>query len=186
MYMWSTGATSQAINANMSGVYSATITDAFNCTATDMITITHLASPTISHAGSNISCAGQVDARISLTLAGGVSPFNVLWSNTQTTQTITGLNAGVYTATITDANTCAYVYSAAVTRPDTLELDSVYKVNPTCEYSIDGQVQLFPIGGTLPYAVKVVIMVRSYTPPAKVLIFPTTKLSMFELVKLPV
>jgi hypothetical protein len=25
-------------------------------------------------------------------------------------------------------------------------------VNPTCEYSVDGQVQLFPIGGTLPYA----------------------------------
>jgi hypothetical protein len=39
-------------------------------------------------------------------VVGGTEPYTYLWSNGQTTQTATGLAAGTYSVTVTDANGC--------------------------------------------------------------------------------
>ncbi|MBK8658308.1 MAG: PKD domain-containing protein [Bacteroidetes bacterium] len=49
-------------------------------------------------------------------VTGGVSPYTYLWNDPaqQTTQTATGLSAGVYNVTVTDANGCKSISSATV------------------------------------------------------------------------
>jgi glucose/arabinose dehydrogenase len=52
------------------------------------------------------TCAGDADGSIDLTIVNAAPPISVTWSNGQTTEDIEGLSAGVYTATISDANDC--------------------------------------------------------------------------------
>lgn len=47
-------------------------------------------------------------------VSGGLTPFTYLWSNGATTSTITGLTAGTYTVTVTDAAGCISVQSVTV------------------------------------------------------------------------
>lgn len=47
-------------------------------------------------------------------ISGGVAPFTYVWSNGETTETIDGLHAGVYTVTVTDAAGCSATQSVEV------------------------------------------------------------------------
>jgi ribosomal protein L44E len=51
----------------------------------------------------SVSCARGNNGAISLAVSGGVAPYIVLWGNGMTGASISGLTAGNYTATITDA-----------------------------------------------------------------------------------
>ena len=56
----------------------------------------------------NETCAGDMDGLIGLNLQSGATPFTVLWSTGETTDTITNLGSGDYSVTVTDANGCPY------------------------------------------------------------------------------
>ncbi len=104
---WSNGATSP-LNGNLvSGTYSVTVTDADGCVVTASNTVTapplltspiSLVVPITTYGGSNGS--------IKVTPAGGVTPYNVVWSNASTATTLANLSAGAYAVTTTDANGC--------------------------------------------------------------------------------
>ena len=49
------------------------------------------------------SCHGYSNGELSITPSGGQAPFTYLWSNGETTQTISDLSAGYYTVLVTDA-----------------------------------------------------------------------------------
>jgi hypothetical protein len=55
-------------------------------------------------AATNATCFGANDGTVTLTPTNGTAPYGVLWSNGSTGVSLTGLAAGTYTATITDAN----------------------------------------------------------------------------------
>jgi hypothetical protein len=103
-YLWNTGATGQDIAQAAPGVYSVTVTDAKSCKATTTVTVSRKNGPlslTASHI--NVSGAGRQDGSIDLSVIGGVNPFKYLWSNGATSEDLTGLVAGTYTVTVTDA-----------------------------------------------------------------------------------
>ena len=61
----------------------------------------------------SVSCSGE-DGSINLSFSGGTAPYSFLWSNSETSQNIVGLEPGTYSVTITDANTCTITTSATV------------------------------------------------------------------------
>lgn len=60
-------------------------------------------------------CPGGCDGAINLTTSGGKPPYAFKWSTNATSQNISGLCAGTYTVSITDANNCLEVKSCTVT-----------------------------------------------------------------------
>ncbi|HRB26263.1 MAG TPA: choice-of-anchor L domain-containing protein, partial [Bacteroidia bacterium] len=99
-YLWSGGATTQTINVTAGGNYAVTVTNAAGCTATTNKVITVNALPVPAISGPAGICPGA-----SANLFAG-SYASYLWSNGNTTPSITTNVSGNYTVTVTDANGC--------------------------------------------------------------------------------
>src|SRR5690606_5620721 len=72
-YLWSTGATTQAITATTSGTYTVTVTDAFNCSATASETVTVLTESTAAASATSDKPNDEIcnGGNITLTANGG-------------------------------------------------------------------------------------------------------------------
>ena len=62
------------------------------------------------------SCPGDANGEVTVSMNGGNPPFSYSWNTTpvQNTQTATGLSAGTYTVTVTDADQCVVTASARI------------------------------------------------------------------------
>ncbi len=152
-YLWSNGATTQTISNLSAGSYSVTITDANNCTfSLSDITISQPASPlnievdSIKHA----SCYGQNNGLIIVHGNGGTSPYQYLWSNNVTTNSIAFIPAGIYTVTVTDAAGCSDTRTITISQPTAIIVHSNI-TNATCNYGKDGKIEIEVTGGNAPY-----------------------------------
>ncbi|MFO0204480.1 MAG: HYR domain-containing protein, partial [Alphaproteobacteria bacterium] len=97
-----------------------------------------------------ISCAGGSDGVASVVASGGTGAYSYAWSNSQNTAMATNLSAGMYTVTVTDANSCTATGSATITAPAGLTLmASSTAVN--CFGGTDGGATVTVSGGTAPY-----------------------------------
>jgi hypothetical protein len=65
----------------------------------------------------NVSIYGESDGSIDLTVQGGVSPYTYQWSNGTTTEDLSGLQAGIYTVTVTDAQGRRASLNVEITQP---------------------------------------------------------------------
>ena len=151
-YAWSTGDSVASISGVMAGTYVITITDGQNIVVMDSITITEpatlVATATID---SNVTCNGLSDGGATASATGGTMPYMYMWSNSATTASITGIAAGTYIVTITDANGCSSVDTAVITEPMTLTTSTMGN-DITCNGQTDGNAKVMPMGGTMPYS----------------------------------
>jgi gliding motility-associated-like protein len=122
------------------------------CSGTDTITITQpaaLVSNTVSITNANCSTPGAIN----ITVSGGTTPYSFVWSNGASTEDVSGLAAGSYSVTITDANGCSVVNTANTVNSSGQPQPSVNNsVNPSCNNSNDGSVSLTITNGTAPYS----------------------------------
>ncbi len=149
-YLWSNNATTQDISGLVAGTYTVTVTDANGCTKTTSATVTQPPAIALSSVVSNVLCNGASTGAIDLTVSGGVAPYSYAWTNGATTQDISGLVAGTYTVTVTDANGCTKTTSATVTQPPALALSTTI-TNVLCNGASTGAVDLTVSGGTPGY-----------------------------------
>lgn len=161
-YAWSNGATSQDISGLTVGTYSVTITDQNGCTIPASITLSEptILTQTITSStfpsGTNISCFGENDGNIDLTISGGSAPYNYSWSNGAGLQDLSSLVAGTYFVVVTDQNGCTVPASITLTEPSVLNGSTSAFVYPggtniSCYGLNDGSIDLSVTGGNIPY-----------------------------------
>lgn len=129
-------------SALAAGSFSYTITDANGCTNNSSFSINE---PTALSADS-LNVSDEItgaDGSIDLSVSGGTSPYSYLWSDGSTSEDLSGLSAGSYTVTITDANACSITASATVIQQGSnihrLELEAVVQLFPNPS---DGLIQI--------------------------------------------
>lgn len=99
----------------------------------------------------NVSCFGANDGAASVILTGATDPVSFLWSNGDTTSSISNLTEGIYSVQISDANQCtATPPPVSITEPQLLQV--ALSATPVSAYNLnDGAVSATPVGGVLPY-----------------------------------
>jgi len=73
-------------------------------------------APTVNAVANNPSCSGETGS-IDLTVSGGAGSYTFAWSNGMTTEDLSGVPAGDYSVTVTDAGSCAATANAFVVSP---------------------------------------------------------------------
>lgn len=151
-YNWGGGITFQDRVAIAAGTYSVTIRDANGCTGTlSGIIVTQPAQLNGSTVVTNVLCNGGTTGAINLTPTGGTAPYTFDWGAGVTTEDRTGLAAGSYSVTITDAKGCARVVNATVVQPATLTASQGNVNNVSCNGGSNGSATVNVSGGTVPY-----------------------------------
>jgi gliding motility-associated-like protein len=150
-YSWAPSGGNAATASNLGqGVYTVTVTDNGGCTALHTITITEPAQITGTITTVDATC-GNSNGTASVTPTGGTGPYTYLWSNSQTAQQLTGLPAGPYTVTITDANGCTSTAAANINNNGAPAIQVSAQSNPTCFNGTNGTAQITASGGAGPY-----------------------------------
>ena len=157
-YSWSTTPvqTTEDISNLQAGTYTVTITDQSNCSITLSSTINE---PTVALSSStsqvDVLCNGNSTGSIDLTVTGGTSPYTYSWNTTpvQTSEDIANLQAGTYTASITDANGCLTNSIVTISEPSALIATLDNQSNVTCFGGNNGSVSITPSGGVSPYSI---------------------------------
>ena len=149
-YSWSNGAQGPVASALQAGTYLLTVTDANGCSAVEQAVVQAASSMLLTVNITPAACSGD-SASATVNINGGVPPYSYLWSNGATTSTVTGLSAGTYTVSVSDANDCLETGTAIVTSTAPVDLSFV-RDNPDCADSEDGALTLIVSGGEPPYA----------------------------------
>ncbi|MBK7010956.1 MAG: choice-of-anchor D domain-containing protein [Saprospiraceae bacterium] len=162
-YVWSNGnnttgtaSVTNVLSGLLAGTYAVTVTDGNACTATASATVTQPMAITATTSQNNISCFGGNNGSINLSVSGGTGAYTYDWDNDgaemvdNDLQDLSGLSAGTYTVTVTDANGCTKTASATITQPTDI-LTSTMQVNSSCFGGNNGSINLSVSGGTGAY-----------------------------------
>lgn len=146
-YNWSNGETGTVVSGLPPGEISVTVLDDSGCSATINGTIESPAALTIAATGTDLLCHGDGSGAFSASTAGGVGNHAIQWSNGATGTGQSEVDAGTYTATVTDNNGCMATTTVTVGEPPALSA-SIFKQDITCFGANDGSVQASAQGGT--------------------------------------
>ncbi|MDF2453061.1 MAG: hypothetical protein K0S26_2565, partial [Bacteroidota bacterium] len=150
-YSWMPGTVSgQTISNVTSGIYSVTATDLNGCIHTNTVFVNQPA-PILPVTTSTNSTCGNSNGIGSVSVTGGVGPYTYSWMPSGGTSSVTtGVPAGVYSVSVTDANNCVAI--------ELLSLDdnsgpnsSIFSItNVSCYGGNDGSATAQVIGGVAP------------------------------------
>lgn len=99
-----------------------------------------------------ITCTDSADAVLSAAGIGGVGPYAYLWSTGDTTESISGLAAGMYAVTVTDALGAQVDSTFVVEEPASLSLAIAVDSALICVAGSTAQLTASGTGGAEPYA----------------------------------
>jgi len=99
----------------------------------------------------NPLCNNSCDGSILVTPVGGNGVQTISWNGNQTGLNPTGLCAGTYLFTLSDATGCNYNGTATLIAPPPLQQPSIVPTNPLCFGYCDGSAVVNPNDGIAPY-----------------------------------
>ncbi len=139
VYLWNlpggTSYTSTAASANNlpAGTTTVVVTDLNGCTENRFVSISNVTMPAVSSSVSPVSCFGGTNGIVTITVSGGTPSYSYLWNTGATTANLNAVPSGIYTLTVTDANSCMAAYTVSVAQPaSALSLATTYSNSTTC------------------------------------------------------
>ncbi|HRI28124.1 MAG TPA: hypothetical protein PK715_08730, partial [Chitinophagales bacterium] len=149
-YQWSpnSGTVTATATGLATGTYFATVTDNNGCIATISAVVNPSTGVTLTFDATDAAC-GLSNGSIDLAISGGAAPYTYIWSNTQSTEDITNLAAGIYFVTVSDATGCTATGSATITNLGNPSADAL--VTDAICGSANGAINLTVTGGVAPY-----------------------------------
>lgn len=98
----------------------------------------------------NVRCAGEANGYATVNISGGHTPYNILWSNGSSSNSINNLDKGNYQLTVTDSLGCVSKVFFSIISPDTLKINPSH-INNNCDIACQGSIFINPSGGYKPY-----------------------------------
>lgn len=154
-----TGDGTTSVSGLIFGNWTCIVTDANGCTASRNFAISQPATLVLtSLTQTNVSCFGGANGAASVNAAtGGVGPYIYNWTpgnpTGDGTTTVTGLTAGTWTCTVTDANGCTATTTRSITQPTALIFTSLAQTNVSCFGGANGAASVnVASGGTGSYS----------------------------------
>ncbi|MGE0635061.1 MAG: choice-of-anchor L domain-containing protein [Bacteroidia bacterium] len=156
-YLWSNGATNAQTTGLAAGAQTVVVTDANGCADSLEIQIQQPVAidadiqVVSNYNGFAVSCYNSSDGLASVSVSGGNSPYSLLWSTGETTQTISNLAAGIYSVDVTDNSGCTTNAAIQLVAPEAIS--SVFQVqNPLCNGTANGEAEIIVSGGVAAYS----------------------------------
>ncbi len=116
-YLWDdpTSQTTDVATGLCAGTYTCIVTDNLGDTTSTTVTVTE-PTAVVATGSSTDATIGNSDGTATAVASGGTAGYTYLWddASAQTTATATGLPAGVYICTVTDANGCTFPLTVIV------------------------------------------------------------------------
>ena len=152
-YAWSIGQFNSTITNLAAGTYTVTITDSNGCSLISSDSVSDSITATIFlHLAAHPAICTALNGSVTAYPVGGVLPYTYLWGGSQSTASVTGQAAGIYTLTVTDANGCIATGTDTITVfQNTINAQIGGVVAPVCT-DTNGVLVAMPAGGTTPYA----------------------------------
>ncbi|MBL7780569.1 MAG: HYR domain-containing protein [Saprospiraceae bacterium] len=151
-YLWNNGQTSATATGLTAGTYNVMATDANGCTSSTSVVITQpLELEAFVSTQTNVLCNGASTGAATISPNGGTTPYTYNWSNSQMTQTATGLTAGTYFVTITDAMMCKVTRTVTISQPTLLTIQVIGTSDEACNGGHNGAATVSATGGVTPY-----------------------------------
>jgi len=151
---WSNGLGNDLVQDGLAaGQYTVEIEDDNGCTLSEVITIEgsdgnmeDCEDLTASYIIIPVSCFNELDGSIEVFPTGGAEPYEI----SSSAQSLTGLQSGIITITIADANGCIFEEEVLIPTPNPLSL-SAQGINGNCGLSASAEIIIS--GGTPPFTV---------------------------------
>ena len=150
-YAWSgTGQQGPVVTGLDARTYSLVVSDANGALA--VATYTLAAPPPLiaAVAATPPRCSGGTDGEVTLSVTGGQAPYALVWDHGSQGDRLTGLPAGAYRCTITDAAGCQAEALATLEAAPPLTV-TVVTFDPDCADSTSGWLAAEASGGVPPY-----------------------------------
>lgn len=134
------------------GTYAIHIKDDIGCEKDTNVTLTQPNRISARLAIARPSCNGYSDGAITVFVSGGTPTYKYAWGINPygSSNTLTGISAGVTVIRILDTNNCFFDTTIVVTEPDKLEF-TLNVTDVLCKGESSGQVVVNATGGTPPY-----------------------------------
>lgn len=147
-FIWDNSQTSPTTSFLTPGIHSVTVTDSQGCSTVASVQINAPSALVISITGNDLTCnqSGDGDATVAVT-SNSTPPYTYQWSNGGFSPSVNGLNAGLHTVTVTDANGCQQVTSIVIGEPSIVQV-TVTPQSISCSGLADGGATVTANGGS--------------------------------------
>ncbi|MGD9976914.1 MAG: T9SS type A sorting domain-containing protein [Bacteroidales bacterium] len=149
-------ATDSALTGLSAGTYQVTVTDGNSNSVILSYSVTQPSLLTITSSKTNVTCYGQNDGSINITVAGGITPYTYFWTTSDgyghdiDSEDQTGLSSGTYTVEVTDGNGCSTSGNITVTQPAKISIPGT--VTNISGAGSNGAVDITVTGGSGTYS----------------------------------
>ena len=135
------------------GNYKVTVSDDLNCTIERQFSISEPDLLVIDYTAASVSCFGNADGFASIEIEGGVSPYQINWSDGASDSIRNDLTAGTHDVIVTDAKNCSESIEVIIPNLNPIRINEVIQTIPSCYQGSDGELELDISGGVAPYSV---------------------------------